>query len=170
MKILGITGKIKSGKSTIAEIIQMNYSRTVVINFADALKDEVAVACGVTRTTIDTSKDIFRPILQWWGTDFRRNLYGDDYWIKRWLHKVSKLPPDVRLVVAADVRFENEAKCVKELGGELWRVFRSTDGQCSTHASETDMNRFNCDLTMENEKMIKDLIEIVKQQIEKRIK
>lgn len=171
MKILGISGKKQSGKSTIADIIQSNYPNTVIINFADALKTEVCKACGVTWEYLEAHKSEFRPILQWWGTDFRRKLNNENYWINKWQMKVLELPSDIKLVIAADVRFENEANIVKRMGGQLWRVVRPSVLSTDIHASETEMDSVPCDVRiLNNVDDLKTLEKSILEQIEKRIK
>jgi hypothetical protein len=125
MILLGISGKKGSGKSTIAEILKqyITHRPVHIIAFADALKDEVAHACGVSREYVEKNKAIFRPILQWWGTDFRRNLTSEDYWLRVFSAKVSILPND-SLILIPDVRFPNELQLIKKARGKVWRVNR----------------------------------------------
>lgn len=166
-KILGITGNKKHGKSELATLIQKRLPCTVIINFADAVKWEVAQACGVTVKHIDENKDLFRPMLQWWGTDFRRG-QNPDYWIGQWLLKLKHKPEGTRLVIAADVRFVNEAKAIRYLNPsfQIWRIVRdlpSTD----THPSETEMARIDDNLTIANVGTVEDLDNKVKELIHK---
>lgn len=141
-RILGISGKKQSGKDTIAGFLKEIVSPALVvrIGFADALKEEVAAACGVPVEFVESYKSNFRKILQGWGTDFRRELCGETYWIDKTREKIQKLPDGV-LVVVPDVRFPNEAEMVDELGGKLWRVERGTSG-ADEHPSETAMDNF----------------------------
>ena len=141
MILLGITGQKQSGKDTVLKCIRELLPHKAILqrNFADALKQEVALACGVTLDFINENKDLFRPILQWWGTEFRRNLFGEDYWIKKWLvevHRASLKSP--YLLVCTDVRFLNEAQAIRNLDGILWRVYR-TSNALDTHKSETEL-------------------------------
>ncbi len=137
MKIIGISGLIGSGKSTLARYIMDAVPNSKEIAFADALKDEVAVACGVTRAYLDANKSHFRLILQGWGTDFRRQLCSKNYWLVEWRNRVTKAAiNDCRLVVAPDVRFDNEVRMVKAGGGIVVRVERIECGIASDHPSE----------------------------------
>lgn len=54
-----------------------------------------------------------RTLLQWWGTEFRRNV-EPDYWIKKLAKRIEEEKPEVALIT--DVRFPNEAEWVKQYG------------------------------------------------------
>lgn len=123
----------------------------VQIAFADALKDEVAAACGVTKTFIEQNKDKFRLILQGWGTDFRRGIYGDDYWIKQCLFKMTRQPDYVNMIILTDVRFPNEADVVHQAGGKLFRVTRCLpSNNDDIHPSEIALDNYKFDDVIEN--------------------
>jgi hypothetical protein len=89
-------------------------------------------------------------LLQWWGTDFRRNLYGQDYWTKQWKAAVN---PKADIVFSTDMRFSNEAQAVKDLGGFTVQVNRlNVDGtpfvdtsRDPNHPSETQLDGYNYD-------------------------
>lgn len=142
--LIGISGKKMSGKDALCNSIRkvtVKFS-TQRIAFADALKEEVAQACGVSVQFIEDNKSQFRPILQWWGTDFRRKYQGDDYWVKRALGKINEAyDKGVNLVIVPDVRFKSEAETIKSVGGYLVRIARPTqliDG----HISETELDDY----------------------------
>ena len=145
MKILGISGKKKSGKTTVANMIAKYVPNTVVINFADPLKVEVAKATGVSVEYLNNNKDMFRLILQGWGTDFRR-AKDESYWIDKWLTTVLQLPDTTRLVIASDVRFPNEFDTIKYYG-ECWHITK--DNSADTHPSENalDSYQFDCEIS-----------------------
>lgn len=158
MKVIAFTGYKKSGKDAAAIAFKQLLVPATVrqVNFADALKQEVATACGVTVEYINAHKDIFRTILQWWGTDFRRNLHGQQYWILKWLERVNKLATVPDYVICTDVRFINEADVVRQLGGHIIRIERPgivADG----HASETEQREIHADFTVHNDGTVEDL-------------
>lgn len=121
MKLYGIMGAARSGKNTVASLVAESGARVRCIAFADALKDEVCAALGITRAELDVDKERFRPILQWWGTEWRR-AQNPNYWLEK---LAAALPwhEDVNLFVP-DVRFQNEAELIRNLGGTLIRVDR----------------------------------------------
>ena len=150
MNLIGISGKKLSGKDTVAGMIA-NYLiplKTVRIGFADTLKDELCAMLNITSTYLDEHKDNFRLIMQGYGTDFRRKLTSDDYWILKLEKKITELPSNIHTVVIPDVRFLNEAEYIKKLGGKLIRVERGNKDKPwlpikDSHVSEQELTCFN---------------------------
>ena len=61
----------------------------------------------------NTDKEQFRLLMQWWGTEFRRNMVDKDYWIKKvqsWIDK----HPEVDVILIPDLRFKNEIEWIKK--------------------------------------------------------
>lgn len=155
MKIIGLAGKKRSGKDTIADII-LREKGGVKIGFADTLYQEVAVlliqadsnfgesAQFEIKKKIDfikENKDSFRTLLQWWGTEYRRKFFDKDYWIKEFLHKVNALPNKTEYLIIPDCRFENEYQCLRSLGAEVWMVHRNACDVSDMHQSENDLTK-----------------------------
>jgi hypothetical protein len=61
--------------------------------------------------------------LQKWGTEYRRKLDGDRYWLEVIEQIVNTAPPSARFVIT-DCRFLNEVWCVYGLGGVTLRIRR----------------------------------------------
>lgn len=141
--IIGLTGKKRSGKSTVARHLVENHG-FVELSFAQPLKDmalavnpvvdwesfEIGSMEGFVRHHIVTSrladvvtaygwegaKDLFpevRRFLQRLGTDGVRGHLGEDTWVDLMRSAIEKVPEDQNIVIA-DVRFENEADVVRE--------------------------------------------------------
>jgi len=53
-------------------------------------------------------------LLQWYGTEFRRTFFGQDYWLRR-LKRTIDLSPADRFVIC-DVRFPNEVDFIRQMG------------------------------------------------------
>lgn len=150
MIIISISGKKRSGKDTVASFIQEwlilnKYSRPVFKRaWADALKEEVAIAFGVTVQFIEEHKEEFRAILQWWGTDSRRKFKGDRYWIDKMCKNLQELPRK-SLVIIPDTRFPNEIEAVNLAEGFTIRVVRDfpvTLKPVDLHVSETALDNY----------------------------
>ncbi len=141
--LIGLTGRKQSGKDTVFNILKTLEPEAVRLAFADPLKIELARACGVSPKFVEEHKALFRVGLQWWGTDFRRNLFGETYWTDKAEH-ILRAVSGAPLVVFTDVRFINEAECVKRHGGRIWRVIRDLPGD-DGHASETEMDAYKAD-------------------------
>ena len=148
--IIGLLGRKGSGKDEFCRQLGswVSVSRTA---FGDALKQEVAAWCGVSIEYIESHKENFRLIMQGWGTEFRRMLYGYDYWVKQ-------LPMfvDDAVNVVTDVRFQNEADFIRANGGVLVRIDRSINSG-DQHVSEHGCELINVDYVISNDGSIKDL-------------
>lgn len=156
---LGIAfiGPIGSGKSTMAKKMIQEHGGTK-LSFADALREEVAdviAADGmcplskyeiIEEMTNPALKQMWRPLLQWWGTEFRREICEmPDYWVKKMERKIvnSNVP-----VYIDDCRFRNEYEMLCRLGfyfiklepNPEWTVVSKA---ASNHASELEWERFD---------------------------
>lgn len=157
MILIGIAGKKGSGKDEVFRCIKHRFPDSHREAFADALKDEVCFAMHVTREYLELHKSNFRLILQGWGTDYRRKLHGNDYWIRAWKRRVVNSSAEV--VVVPDVRFLNEARLIHDSGGYLFKVIRPgySEGD-DTHPSETDLDLYDkFDGTILNDKPLVQL-------------
>ena len=140
--IIGICGLIGSGKDTIADHLVKDH-KFVKISFADKLKDTVATLFEWDRDLLDgkteqsrlwrEQEDYFwskelkkkvtpRYVLQVFGTECMRDGFYDGIWVSMLKKKVTE-NPEINWVIP-DVRFENEVKVLKEIGGEVWWVKR----------------------------------------------
>src|SRR5262245_3776851 len=162
--LVGISGKKRHGKDTVCRMLGCNLGGVKRMAFADALKEEVATACQVTLESIEEHKEKFRPMLQWWGTEFRRKFFGENYWLNRLREKIAVemlLHPEAKIVVT-DVRFPNEAELIHSMGGVMVRVQRnispvnglSQESRVLTaeelHPSETALDHFEFDYHVKN--------------------
>lgn len=140
--IIGICGLIGSGKDTIADylIAEHNFKK---ISFADKLKDSVSEMFSWDRNLLDgkteqsrtwrEQPDTFwskelgkeitpRYVLQVFGTECMRDGFYDGIWVSLAKKKILD-NPNTHWVIP-DVRFENEANMIKEIGGQVWWVKR----------------------------------------------
>jgi hypothetical protein len=152
--LIGLIGKKGSGKDTVCRMIQERYPNAVRLAFADALKEEVASALGVSVDFIESHKTNFRLILQGWGTEFRRELCSPNYWIEKLQAKLSAHSDSP--VIITDVRFRNEAELVSSNGGLIVRVMRSQCAEPDSHRSETELDSITA-LTIQNSGTLDDL-------------
>lgn len=155
VRTIGICGAAGAGKSTAAERLVKTW-RFNRVRFAGPLKAMMA-ALGLSAEQLDGNlKEEPSPLLQgrtprqamqWLGTEWGRNLIGPEFWIAAWQAAVERVPPaftyhggfdPIRLIVADDVRFANEAKAIRDRGGIVIRIDRPGAGSTSGggHASE----------------------------------
>ena len=158
--IIGLAGKKQSGKNTVADMLSKlaAHEGWTVKQFAFAypVKRELADACDVTVDYVEKHKDMFRLGLQWWGTEFRRAMHGDKYWVKQLnfaMQQEGLGQFDKHVYIVTDVRFKNEADYIQKLGGLVVRVERPETltwrdwlpwniikKSRDNHASETDLD------------------------------
>ena len=140
--IIGFTGPIGAGKSTAANVlVQQGWRR---VRFAGPLK-AMAQAFGLSFAQVDgdlkeTPSELIcrktpRFFMQRLGTEFGRQMIGDDLWIRAFKHAVGQVHEDAPIVVD-DIRFANEAEAVRSLGGIVVRIDRIGHVGGTGHASE----------------------------------
>ncbi|MDA8151502.1 MAG: hypothetical protein M0003_02105, partial [Acidithiobacillus sp.] len=94
-----------------------------------------------------------RQILQWWGTDYRR-AQRETYWIDK---VRDRLLSDPGHWVVTDVRFQNEADLIRELGGQLGLVLRPGVEPVAGHVSEAYWQSCRPDFQVRNDGTLEDL-------------
>ncbi|VVB52892.1 Uncharacterised protein [uncultured archaeon] len=88
-------------------------------------------------------------VLQFWGTEFRRN-QDPDYWVKKIF---ASIPSNTDIALVSDVRFPNEAAAIKQRGGYNINVKRLRDDgtqyfapdRPADHPSELALDGYNWD-------------------------
>jgi hypothetical protein len=151
MKLLGLAGHAGAGKDYTYAALKADLAPQVVerVAFADGLKFDIEEALGVTPYDIPALRDKpyspeVRSFLQWWGTELRREQYGDDYWVLKGMEMVEEMAGYADLVVVTDVRFQNEADAIRKSRGmvaEVWATREVRSGRLGgdlppSHASE----------------------------------
>ena len=159
--LIGLTGKKRSGKDTVYQIINSissNDPDMIVkrIAFADKVKEAASIILNISPAYLELHKDnsnlviklergdlwldlSLRNIIQRIGTEVGRDLFGENFWIDQ------VLPLDFdhsnQLVIVTDVRFENEAQRVIDLGGVIWEVQRPDNNYKDDHSSEAGISK-----------------------------
>jgi hypothetical protein len=156
----------QSGKSTVATRL-IQHHNFVSLPFAGTLKgmisvlledfgiDDCCLYTGDKSLVVYNGKTV-RELLQTLGTEWGRNIVGKDLWADVWRGKVKRLRYNHH-IVCDDVRFENEAHMIMELGGIMLRVIRPAAAAASTHASEGGLDNFPFAATIRNEGTVEDL-------------
>ena len=154
-KIIGICGSIGSGKTLVADYLcaQHNFYK---IKMASPIKDMLS-AVGLTDNELEGAKkeieiDLLcgrspRYAMQTLGTEWGRHIIGKDISVNLWRNKAYN-HIDMNLnVVADDVRFHNEVEIIKEMGGKIIKLSRSSSTK-SPHKSEE--LKFDVDINIDN--------------------
>ena len=167
--ILGLSGAAQSGKDTAAAhlIAAHGYTRRA---FADPMRDALyaldpnvhvhgrtlRLATFVDVVGWDRAKqepDV-RRLLQRFGTEVGRTMWGDAFWIDQ---ATTGLAPGDR-VVLTDVRFPNEADKVRALGGMVVRLVRPGAGLAGGEAQHpSEALSFDADYELHNDGTVEDL-------------
>lgn len=165
--IIGICGPKGSGKTTAAKALQdIGFFRMA---FADPLKEALKIMCLFSDEQMYGSQEVKQTVDERWGftpryamqqlgTEFGRDVLGEDHWIKHLLFRVkalSQIDPEHPIVIE-DVRFVNEADAIHALGGRVIGVlpyYSDKEVEQDMHRSEAQMmSQFDnmCDLTICN--------------------
>ncbi len=83
-----------------------------------------------------------RRILQWWGTEYRRE-QDADYWTKAWASKVEENDLETTHILVDDIRFMNELDALKNEGGLIVKIERPGFNGAGNHASETSLDDYS---------------------------
>ena len=142
-----MVGFIGSGKNAVSNVFfRHGFKRE---SFAGPLKDACASMFSWPRNMLDgttpesrewrETPDAFwskqlggkpftpRMALQWLGTDVMRGMLNKDVWLLSLLKRVKETPSVCSGVVVTDVRFANEIRAIKSLGGIIIRVQRGPE-------------------------------------------
>lgn len=166
MKLIGICGKARAGKDTIARYLFETHGFTRIA-FADPVKQAAQHIFGLThsQTWDDNLKSTVIPywnmtprqMFQKLGTDATHPIFGRDVWMKRWFMHYAQLEQTDHIVVP-DVRYDLELAGIRQLGGSIITVRRGEglDGAEGQHISENGLSMAP-DCIIENDGSLTDL-------------
>jgi hypothetical protein len=166
MKIIGITGRARSGKDTLADMIVEASGHGIRLSFAEPIREFVARVTGLSVESLtdgpakETPLPEFgnkspRQMMQTLGTEWGREMIDQNLWItaahKR-IEKFGRLNERVRphVVVFSDVRFENEAALIRDMGGLVVHVTRPGAIAVNEHVSEAGVSAHPADILVQN--------------------
>jgi hypothetical protein len=178
--IVGITGFMFSGKDSVADFIMQKTCETMAFrkySFAKPLKETAMALFGWSEEQVydQDLKSIVDPLwgisprqaLQYLGTDVMREFFptlnpefqkkvGHSFWVKRF-QKWYETQPNKNIVIP-DVRFPQEVDIIKNLGGIIIRVKRtSVIPRVISHPSEDIDALRGIDIIIDNNGGINDL-------------
>ena len=168
--IIGLSGYAQTGKDTVAEHIVKSYGYKRVA-FADPIRqalykldpkiriDEMtgaSLANAVDHMGWEEVKKLSsdaRELLQRFGTEVGREMFGQDFWVDQAFRGVSKF----NKIVFADVRFPNEFRAIKSREGIILRIVKPGTAAVNYHVSETALDNHSFDATIVNDGSKEDL-------------
>jgi hypothetical protein len=156
-RIIGLTGPAGCGKTFVAGMVP----DAVVVGLADPIYAALASILGIPETVLRQRATKERPIewlgksprqlLQTLGTDWGRMLVAEDLWLRIARRRIEELAATgAGTIVIADVRFDNEAALVHEMGGEVWLVDRRPATEAAPHVSEAGLSQRLIDRVIDN--------------------
>lgn len=161
MKLLGIAGPARSGKDTIGNYLK-DTKHFVGLAYATPMKSMISTLLNVSVEWIEAEENKECPVpglnysprelLQTLGTDWGRNILGEDFWVDIvWRQVTALIESDNReSIVITDVRIENEATRIRLAGGVICHVARPNCVQVNKHASEAGIKIQPTDFSVNN--------------------
>lgn len=156
--IISFCGFIGSGKDTAANYLVDNFNFEKE-SFAKTLKDVLSILFNWDRTLLEGNTQESRvwrtQVDTWWsnrlgidnftprwamqniGTNVFRNCFHDEIWVAI---LENRLLNSNKNIVISDIRFENEMRLVKNLGGKIVKVSRGVDPEWYQHALLANKN------------------------------
>lgn len=161
--IIGITGRARSGKNTVADLI-ISHVGGYHYAFADPIRAMLAAL------DIDMSDPYWqshkeqpilvlgkspRQMMQTLGTEWGRDCINKNIWV---IFAMARYKADGPGMVLSDVRFQNEAAWIREAGGLLIHVRRRNVLDVTPHSSENGVEFMEgIDASLDNDTTIEDL-------------
>lgn len=141
MKVLGIAGRARTGKDTVADYL-VRKGGFGVYAFAQPIREATKHILMLSEEYLQHNKETtlpwintsYRDFAQKLGTDMARNMIDPEFWIKRAQNVIDTTP--LTSLVIPDVRFENEADWIRSIGGEIWHIDRPEAQKVQAHVSE----------------------------------
>ncbi len=172
--LIGFTGKKGAGKNAASNAFPDHRHMA----FADPLKNGIREMFGFTHAQLHgNEKEMVdgrynvtpRDIMQFVGTDMMRDSLAEKYNIRGiWVQRLrEEYQPHIPTIIT-DVRFEDEAKVVRELGGILVRIERP--GLISTDQHQSEQGEFDVDLTIVNNRSLEELQQEVRASVKRFIR
>lgn len=135
-----------------------------IVGNHSAISDEPLTYSDATRHFGYTdAKKVFpeyRRLLQVFGTEVGRDLFGENVWSDIMAKRVGAALDGGHDVVVTGLRFINEVEAIINLGGETWWVDRGFE-DTGTHASENSVTDDDFDVIIANTGTIERLHETV---------
>ena len=165
MRIIGIAGAARTGKSTAAMHLIDSHGFAEYA-FAQPIKEMLRAGFGLTDEQLFGAKkeEIIpwlgvspRRLAQTLGTEWGRQLVADDVWLRlawQWLGALPRYTPGA---VFSDVRFENEAAFIRHHGGTVVHLVRDDAPSVEAHASESGVRPGFRDYQIRNDGSVAEL-------------
>jgi hypothetical protein len=164
-KIIGISGKLGSGKDTVGLMINSIMPQYKLFSFADNVKKITSIITSTPielqysragkKTVINSSKNLTISNYQQLIGEGLRNIIDENIWID----SVLSNPEPYKIIT--DVRYKNEAYKIIENNGIIIRIEKDfidiEDGRDKNHISECDLDDFKFEYILNNNSSMEEL-------------
>lgn len=133
--LVGLCGAARCGKSSAAAALAEQHAAAGCreVTFAGPIREFTRGLLGVDAAAFEAIKDAPHPLfagktprfaMQTLGTEWGRDTVSGTLWIDACMREVGALRGAGVPVVVSDVRFEDEARAIREAGGTVVRIHR----------------------------------------------
>lgn len=165
IQVIGLSGYARAGKDIVGQaLVKRGWTR---VSFGDQIRialyalnplvsESKRLVEVVDQYGWETAKTAFpeiRELLQRMGAEVGRDFIGEDTWINLALKNLT----DGSKIVVTDCRWPNEAKTIKNMGGQMWRVEREGTKPANSHKGEVALDDFPFDMIFHNDSSISNL-------------
>ena len=168
--LIGLCGAAGCGKGSVASILERRRGFSV-LSFADPLYEAVSAITGLSVSDLQDREIKEKPLsfvgksprylLQTLGTEWGRNMISPTLWIDACMRRAA----GVVNAVIADVRFDNEARAIKDAGGRVFLIvrpgWRTLSPEAAAHTSEAGVGIELVDGFIDNSGTLDDLESVV---------
>jgi len=159
--IILISGKKRSGKDYVANLLHQKITNSKVIAFADKMKEILSISLNIPIEELNEYKNKnkglyvhsgcleftlltdFRKLLQNFGTDAMQKVFGKNVWTDLVLKEYDGNP-----LIISDLRFKHEYNNLKHLNP--YTILVEGGDNSDTHISEHDLDNFDFNFVINN--------------------
>lgn len=159
--IILISGKKRSGKDYVANLLHTKIENSKVVAFADKMKEILSITMNITVDELNDYKNKnkgiyihsgfmeferktdFRKLLQNFGTDAMQKVFGKNIWTDLVLKQYADNP-----LIISDLRFKHEYENLKHLNP--FTIYVEGGDSSDPHISEHDLDGFSFNFIINN--------------------
>lgn len=165
LRLIAIAGGRRSGKDTARRILERLITSTSSFHIAEHLYRQAENIFGLSYEELEDNekKELFRPFLQWYGTEYLEQFCGHE-WREDFLRGKLKELADTNIIVTG-IRLHKEITLLRQLAKEfnrkltIVRLLRNQphDERLDEHKTEMSVRSLSADVTIRNDGTIADL-------------
>jgi hypothetical protein len=169
MPIIGLLGRSRVGKDTIADLIIKNYPQYQKVRLAAPIKAAVKDLYGWDDTHLETNlKEEIDPAFgvspreaMVYITNSMKSFGGDDFFWRRFEDQYKRGLLGKNIIIP-DVRYRNDVESISKLGGIIIKIERK-NASVPLHAFESHIDNISYDVLITNDSTRRSLEEKIKE-------